>query len=131
MTRTIRRCFSALCALFIVATVTAATPTQVEAWKKQFPVISPGRSPKLYELVSTFQTPVKQATAANVESTVLRLRERANQELLALREKLKSIPAPNPKTLKNPEANPEWFQTTERIQWLEQRLLPFLKRMGG
>ena len=129
-------CVSALCALFILftagaATATAPTAAQVEAWKRQFPAVSPGPAPKLYEMVSGYQSQVKLATAENIHSTVRMLREKADKELLAIGEKLKSIPKPDPKVKKKTPATAEWFEANENIQWLKYRLLPYLARMGG
>jgi hypothetical protein len=91
----------------------------------------PGRSPKVYELASTYQPDVKLATAATVSSIVQKLRDKAAKDLAAIREALKSIPAPDPKVKKKTPATAEWFDTQEKIQWLEQNLLPFLKKLGG
>jgi len=130
-------CLSALCALFFVFTASAATvptaPTtaQVEAWKKLFPIVSPGQTPKVYEMVSGYQSLVKLATAENIASTVRTLREKADKELLAIGEQLKSIPTPGPKEKKRTPATAEWFDANEKINWLKTRLSPFLAKMGG
>src|SRR6185295_17628702 len=72
ITHTMKLCVPALCALFIVSAAGAATvpaaPTtaQVEAWKRLFPAISPGPTPTVYEMTTSYQTLVKQATAENI-----------------------------------------------------------------
>ncbi|MBL9208240.1 MAG: hypothetical protein JNN01_24355 [Opitutaceae bacterium] len=128
-----KRCLLALCALVFVAAADAATPTpaQVEAWKKLFPVVSPGRSPAVYQLTTGYQSKVKLVTVATLESTVRQLLDQANKDTLAINEKLKTLPKPGPREVKRTPANAEWFDTTEQLAWLGQRLVPFLKRMGG
>ena len=130
-------CVPALCALFIVSAAGAATvpaaPTtaQVEAWKRLFPAISPGPTPTVYEMTTSYQTLVKQATAENIATTVRTLREKADKELLAIGEELKSIPAPGPKMKKRTPETAPWFDANLKISWLKTRLLPFLAKMGG
>ncbi|MFO1447418.1 MAG: hypothetical protein U1F61_04490 [Opitutaceae bacterium] len=128
-----KRCLLALCALVFVAAADAAAPTpaQVEAWKKQFPVVSPGKNPAVYQLTTGYQAKVMQVTVATVESTVRQLLDQANKDTVAINEKLKTLPKPGPKDLKRTPANAEWFDTNDQLNWLGQRLVPFLKRMGG
>jgi hypothetical protein len=59
------------------------------------------------------------------------LREKADKELLAIGEQLKSIPTPGPTEKKRTPATADWFDANDKINWLKTRLLPFLAKMGG
>lgn len=118
---------SAVCMFVFALTVSGATQAQLDAWKKQFPVVSPGRAPQLYEMASPYFAEVKQTTPANLDNVVRSLLAKADQDLAKLNEKAKSLT--EPKVKKRTPASAEWFDTYEQINWFTQRLVPFLKKM--
>lgn len=118
-----------LAAVVLVSILNAATPAQIEAWKKKFPIVSPGRSPQLHKMTSPYLAQVKLATAASVETTVSTLLAKADQDLATLKAKAKLLT--EPKVKKKTPATAEWFDTHEQINWFSQELIPYLRKMAG
>jgi hypothetical protein len=100
-----------VCALLLAATVGAATPDEVDAWKREFPFVRVAESFELRLMVSEYERLVAQATSANIAATVRMLHERVERDIL------------DTKGRRSTEAR-------EKFSWLVTRFQPFLRKMG-
>ena len=110
---------SLLLVLIMAVEVGAATPNEVDAWKRAFPTVGVEMSFGLRRMVSQYEQTVMQATSANIYATTRMLRERAEKDLADAAQQLA-------RTDKGPSAQ----EAKEKRDWLNNRLLPYVRKMG-
>lgn len=103
-----------LCAMVVATVASAATPAEVEAWKKSFPVMSKAEPAALRELESGYQWLVKQATPANIERTLRMLHEKADKDIESAGELARSSRSRT--------------DAGRKLTWLNKKMLPFIAR---
>ena len=107
-----------ICALLFAATANCATRDEVESWKRDFPGVNVGTTFGLRQMVSLYELEVMQATSANVYSTARRLRDRADKDVAEASRLAKMGKRATAREAK------------EKIDWLVNKFLPFVRKMG-
>ena len=109
---------SVLIALLVAVSGRGATPDEVTAWKREFPVVSVEAPFAVRMMVSQYEVSVSQATAANLYPLIRNLRERAEKDLADATQTARGGKGPSAKDAR------------EKRAWLNDRFLPFLRKMG-
>jgi hypothetical protein len=113
--------FLAVVAGLLVPSVRAATPTQIEAWKKGFPAAMPGDSAYLHRLIAGYETMVKQVTATTAKKLLPLMRSKLIREQQVAAARLHPT---KPSAL--PFTDVERAEIEAELNWLNTKFAPFL-----
>lgn len=112
---------AACVAILLTATVFAATPPQVEGWKKAFPNVSPAEPASLRELARKAQWLVNQANPGNIGRTRSMLQELIDRELEVAGETIRSTTGSRATGSLRRDAE-------QKKAWIEHKFMPYLAK---
>jgi hypothetical protein len=107
----------------LVPSVRAATPAQIETWKKEFPAATPGDSANLHRLIASYETMVKQVTATTTKKLLPLMRSKLIREQQVAAARL------HPTTRGAlPPTDVERAEMEAELAWLNTKFAPFLSQ---